>query len=143
MSMRRAQGVLSRVSQGQLKGPYSRHLDEESYADSIRQNIERMLNVRQGSLAHMPDFGLPDFNDLIFEFPDALLQLVRAVESYLLTYEHRLTNVEVGFDHPNSDPLIVKLRIQAEFMVPGGGPRRLVFSTILTGSGQAYVPRPA
>lgn len=141
--MNSVQGLLSRVSEGRSRGPYSRHLDEDAYAASIQRNLERMLNVRQGSLAHMPDFGLPDFNDLVFEFPDALVQLVRSVERYLLTYEPRLQRVEVSFEHPSPDPLVIMLRIRAEFLIPGSGNRRLVFVTVLTGAGQAYIRREA
>lgn len=137
--MSRGQGLLVRIGEGLGRGLFSSHLDKAELAASIQHNLERMLNIRQGSLPHLPDFGLPDFNDLVFQFPDALVRLVRAVEQYLIRYEPRLERVEVSVQQPQPDPLTLGLRIRAQYRAPGADSCRMVFLTLLTGFGQADI----
>ena len=63
---------------------------------SILGNLTRLFNTRQGSLLHLPDYGLPDLSDVSRTMPtedlDALRQAIReAVERF----EPRLRRVRV------------------------------------------------
>ncbi len=62
---------------------------------SIRNNLKMLLNARRGSLAHMPDYGLPDISIIYREFPDSIEMLRRAIADSINLYEPRLTGVEV------------------------------------------------
>ena len=39
--------------------------DADKLATAVLSHLARLLNTRQGSAATQPDYGLPDFNDLV------------------------------------------------------------------------------
>ncbi|MDR6204737.1 type VI secretion system baseplate subunit TssE [Paraburkholderia graminis] len=68
---------------------------EEQTFFSVRDNIERILNSRRRSLAHLPDFGLDDLSEIYRHLPSSTHRLRNAIESTLLKYEPRLKAVEI------------------------------------------------
>ncbi|WP_175976128.1 type VI secretion system baseplate subunit TssE [Burkholderia sp. BCC1047] len=73
---------------------------------SVRDNIERILNSRRGSLTHLPDYGLDDLSGIYRHLPSSEHKLQRAVETALLAYEPRLKKVEIEIHPPEPDMLI-------------------------------------
>lgn len=67
---------------------------------SVRDNIERILNSRRGSLAHLPDFGLDDLSEIYRHLPSSTHRLRNAIELTLLKYEPRLKGVEIEVQTP-------------------------------------------
>lgn len=67
---------------------------------SVRDNIERILNSRRRSLAHLPDFGLDDLSEIYRHLPSSTHRLRSAIESTLLEYEPRLKAVEIEVHTP-------------------------------------------
>jgi len=68
---------------------------EEQTFLSVRDNIERILNSRRRSLAHLPDFGLDDLSEIYRHLPSSTFRLRNAIESTLLKYEPRLRAVDI------------------------------------------------
>jgi len=68
---------------------------EEQTFLSVRDNIERILNNRRRSLAHLPDFGLDDLSEIYRHLPSSTFRLRNAIESTLLKYEPRLRAVDI------------------------------------------------
>ena len=64
-------------------------------ARSIAGNLQRLLNARQGSVPHLPGYGLPDLATIHREAPDSFERLARAVKQAVETYEPRLQRVFV------------------------------------------------
>ncbi|MEE1924012.1 type VI secretion system baseplate subunit TssE [Pseudomonas sp. 148P] len=62
---------------------------------SVANHLARMLSTRAGSVQTLPDYGLPDFNDLRFSLHDALSQARSAIERFIEAYEPRLSQVRV------------------------------------------------
>lgn len=62
---------------------------------SVLDNLQRILNGRAGSLAHVPDYGLPDMAGLLHGVPAASHDMACALRATLLKYEPRLTAVHV------------------------------------------------
>jgi type VI secretion system protein len=63
--------------------------------DSIKAHLNRLLNARTGSLAHMPDYGLPDVTELYQDLPYSVVTLTKAIENVIAKYEPRLQNVKI------------------------------------------------
>lgn len=73
---------------------------------SVRDNIERILNSRRRSLAHLPDYGLDDLSEIYRHLPSSTHKLRNAIESTLLKYEPRLKAVEIQVHAPEPGMMI-------------------------------------
>ena len=49
--------------------------------ESIRLHLLRLLTARQGSVQALPDYGLPDLNDLTLSRAELILETCRAVKN--------------------------------------------------------------
>ncbi len=57
---------------------------------SVLDNMQRILNSRAGTLAHLPDYGLPDMTRILQGMPGTAHELMGALSAVLLRYEPRL-----------------------------------------------------
>lgn len=73
---------------------------------SVRDNIERILNSRRRSLAHLPDYGLDDLSEIYRHLPSSTHRLRDAIEATLLKYEPRLRAVEIEVSAPEPGMVI-------------------------------------
>lgn len=62
---------------------------------SVLDNMQRILNCRAGTLAHLPDYGLPDLTKILQGMPGAAHQLLQIFSGVLLKYEPRLKSINV------------------------------------------------
>ncbi|MGO4744338.1 type VI secretion system baseplate subunit TssE [Serratia quinivorans] len=62
---------------------------------SVLDNMQRILNCRAGTLAHLPDYGLPDMAKILQGMPGTAHQLMGVLSEALLKYEPRLKKVDV------------------------------------------------
>lgn len=62
---------------------------------SVLDNMQRILNCRAGTLAHLPDYGLPDMTKILQGMPGTAHQLMGTLSAVLLNYEPRLKKIEV------------------------------------------------
>ncbi|EOG5485039.1 type VI secretion system baseplate subunit TssE [Enterobacter hormaechei] len=62
---------------------------------SVLDNMQRILNCRAGTLAHLPDFGLPDMTKILQGMPGTAHQLITTLSAILLKYEPRLSRINV------------------------------------------------
>lgn len=68
---------------------------EECVVDSVAAHLAKMLSTRAGSVQTLPDYGLPDLNDMRFSLHDSLTHARKAIETFIALYEPRLKGVEV------------------------------------------------
>lgn len=68
---------------------------------SIRRNLENVLNTRSGSCYGSPDLGIPDLNDDALVSSDFRKEIGRGIRSCILRYEPRLVYVTVGTAMPD------------------------------------------
>ncbi|VEA64710.1 type VI secretion system lysozyme-like protein [Serratia plymuthica] len=82
---------------GNFTGDLDLHrLSEENQVIlSVLDNMQRILNCRAGTLAHLPDYGLPDMTKILQGMPGTAHQLMGTLSDVLLKYEPRLKNVNV------------------------------------------------
>ncbi|MCS2171800.1 type VI secretion system baseplate subunit TssE [Scandinavium sp. TWS1a] len=62
---------------------------------SVLDNMQRILNCRAGTLAHIPDYGLPDMTTILQGLPGTAHQLMNTLSAVLLKYEPRLNSINV------------------------------------------------
>lgn len=84
-----------------LFGNVSGGLDLEQVSEqnqlilSVLDNMQRILNTRAGTLAHLPDYGMPDMTKILQGMPGTAHQLMGTLSAVLLKYEPRLKKIEV------------------------------------------------
>ncbi|MEX9251390.1 type VI secretion system baseplate subunit TssE [Pseudenterobacter timonensis] len=72
------------------------HVSEENQVIlSVLDNMQRILNCRAGTLAHLPDYGLPDMTKILQGMPGSAHQLISTLSAVLLKYEPRLSKITV------------------------------------------------
>ncbi len=62
---------------------------------SVMDNMQRIINCRAGTLAHLPDYGLPDLSLIHQGMVAGIHGLMRQIEETLLRYEPRLSQIQV------------------------------------------------
>ncbi|MDY6943380.1 MAG: type VI secretion system baseplate subunit TssE [Pseudomonadota bacterium] len=129
-------GLLERLATGSAGSERSLDLDAEKTARSVALHLNDLLNTRQGSVAALPEYGLPDFNDLVFLFPNAIARISRSIRESIERFEPRLEAVRVEHCADPSDPLRLKFTIRAQL---AGCHDPVVFSTVLDGSGHVVI----
>ncbi len=76
--------------------PLQQVSEENQVILSVLDNMQRILNCRAGTLAHLPDYGLPDMTKILQGMPGTAHQLINALASVLLKYEPRLKSINVA-----------------------------------------------
>ncbi|WP_311968389.1 type VI secretion system baseplate subunit TssE [Pseudomonas baltica] len=105
---------------------------------SVAAHLAKMLSTRAGSVQTLPDYGLPDLNDMRLSLHDSLTRARSAIEKFIERYEPRLSKVHVISLPRDQDPL--KLTFAIEGLLEVQGIRRQVsFSAKLDGSGKVKV----
>ncbi|MBP5100520.1 type VI secretion system baseplate subunit TssE [Pseudomonas protegens] len=134
--MRRYGSLFERLSgeAGQRVG-WSR---EVAAMASVAAHLAKMLSTRAGSVQTLSDYGLPDLNDMRLSLHDSLSQARRAIESFIETYEPRLSNVRVVSLPRDHDQLKLAFSIEGLLEVEGVK-RQVSFAARLDGSGQVKV----
>lgn len=69
--------------------------EEARVISSVLDNMQRILNCRAGTLAHLPDYGLPDMTRILQGMPGTAHQLMTTLSEVLLKYEPRLNQIRV------------------------------------------------
>ena len=94
-------------------GSYRLQTDIYRVTESVLNYLRKMLNVRQGSVATLPDFGMPDLNDLFAQYPDPVMVLKRTIKDLIENYEPRLKQVVVRYVLDEDNPLSLRFDITA------------------------------
>lgn len=105
---------------------------------SVAAHLAKMLSTRAGSVQTLPDYGLPDLNDMRLSLHDSLQQARIAIERFIEAYEPRLRQVRVISLPRSHDPLSLSFAIEGLLQVEGIK-RHVSFSASLDGSGQVKV----
>jgi type VI secretion system protein len=73
---------------------------------SVQDNIQRILNSRRGSLAHLPDYGLGDLSRIYRHLPASAHTLKREIEATLLRHEPRLKAIDLTIEETEPGMLL-------------------------------------
>ena len=92
------------------RGEEGARMDED---ESIRLHLLRLLTTRQGAVQSLPDYGLPDLNDLTLSRAELIAQTCAGIEECVRQYEPRLSEVEVTPALDEEMPFTMGIHIQA------------------------------
>ncbi|WP_313653781.1 type VI secretion system baseplate subunit TssE [Pantoea sp.] len=70
-------------------------IEENQLILSVLDNMQHILNCRAGTLAHLPDYGLPDMTRVLQGMPGTAHELMGILSAVLLKYEPRLQKITV------------------------------------------------
>lgn len=85
-------------------------MDED---ESIRLHLLRMLTTRQGAVQALPDYGLPDLNDLSLSRAEVVRQCCLAIEKCIAKFEPRLRGATVAHVSIDEGQFNMGFRIEA------------------------------
>lgn len=85
--------ILQRMRSGALHSDISPEDESTVIRGSIVEHLQKLLNVRHGSVLICPEYGLPDFNDITHSHMNAVLQISQAIRKCIEEYEPRLRDV--------------------------------------------------
>jgi type VI secretion system protein len=126
-------GLLSRLDATGLRA--TRALNED---DSVIEHLRVLLNARRGASPSCPEFGIPDFSDLVHQFPGAIQTLQRAIRETITTFEPRLRQITVRHV-PSEDPLTLRFEITAHSVSARGARGAFRFNTQMSPGGRMNV----
>jgi type VI secretion system protein len=113
-------------------------VDAGKVSQSVARHLAAMLNVRQGSVMTLPDYGMPDVNGLLSQFPSALNGMRRAIKASIEKYEPRLRSVTVQHVPIDDDPLDVRFKVAARMLV-GDAEEPATFEVLIGDFGRVRV----
>ena len=135
MAMERT--LLERIDNPE-QGGYRLTADPHRTIESVLTHLRKMLNVRQGSVSTLPEYGIPDLNSLLMQYPDAVQALRRIIRDSLEKYEPRLRRVNVRYLPNEENPLLLRFEIKAHLaMDDQDSPIR--FETVVGDNGKVQV----
>ncbi|HHM04780.1 MAG TPA: type VI secretion system baseplate subunit TssE [Gammaproteobacteria bacterium] len=128
--------LLERIASGESHASLTP--DASRARQSVVHHLRNMLNTRQGSAAALPDYGLPDFNDVVSRLPDGLSEYRNAIRLTIERFEPRLKRVQVVHVPDADDPLRLKFEISA-LLALGDRHVRVSLHTAFDDAGQVSV----
>lgn len=101
---------------GNFTGGFDLHQvsEENQVILSVLDNMQSILNCRAGTLAHLPDYGLPDLTKILQGMPGTAHQLITTLSEVLLKYEPRLKRIDVVMLEEQTIPGELRYAIDAE-----------------------------
>ena len=98
--------------------------DDQKIRKSIVENLKRVLQTRQGSVVHRPDFGMPDFMQIYINSGGSINPLKEQIHKVIMKYEPRIEKVTVtktSFDEKKIANLVYKAKKQGKIKSAGKG----------------------
>ncbi|MBU2546850.1 MAG: type VI secretion system baseplate subunit TssE [Proteobacteria bacterium] len=113
-------------------------VDYSALVDSVLDNLRHMLNTRQGGVPVQPDYGIPEFGNVVYSMPEGLGEFQQAIKATIEKYEPRLRHVRVKFQENEDDLQYICFEITARLAVEEED-AVLRFRTLVDSSGQVNV----
>jgi type VI secretion system protein len=85
--------------------------EDQKLRTSIIENLRMVLSTRQGSVQHLPDFGMPDILQLYFNSGNSVEPIKKEIRNVILKYEPRIEDVKVHKAEFDPELMRISLRI--------------------------------
>ena len=108
--------LFERLVEPDRAGSRRRKIDVHQLTESVIIHLRKMMNCRHGCTLIQPDYGIPDLNEFIFDFPETLGSMRKAVQQAVEKYEPRLRAVRVKYVENPDNPLDIHLEITAQLL---------------------------
>jgi type VI secretion system protein len=130
--------LLERIDHPEVESIRQLTPDTDELSRSILRNLQNMFNTRQGSVLTVAEYGSPDFNDLVDQFPDAIMEIRKSILYNVKEYEPRLKNIRVRHIPDEDNPLDLKFEISGQLNL-GKSRTSVAFTTIMGDSGRIKI----
>lgn len=134
--MMRDTSLLERIATGRRTTRLD--VDRAAITDSVLRHLERLFNVRYGSVSTNINYGLPDIAGLCHELPDPRAVYQDAIKDAITFFEPRLRNPVVVAEPFGDEVLKLRFRISAN-LVSAGAQWEVSFRTRLDAEGRFLV----
>lgn len=111
--------LFERLADPEPPGARRLELNMDRLKRSVLRHLQHMLNSRHGHAPAQPDYGIPDLNEFMFEFPDSITPMRVAIERSIEKYEPRLKDVRATWVTDENDPLNIRFEVTARLSVEG------------------------
>lgn len=88
-------------------------IDWQTSLKQVKQHLHVLLNTRQSCYPYLPEYGLPDMQQIFQAWPKTLSCLVTAVQVTVSRYEPRLQSLQVTPLLSDQDEVVVSLQLSA------------------------------
>jgi type VI secretion system protein len=88
--------------------------EEQKLRSSVIENLRMVLSTRQGSVQHLPDFGMPDILQLYFNSNNSIDPIKKEIKNVILKYEPRIGEVEVHKTDFDQESMKITLKVIAK-----------------------------
>lgn len=122
---------------GPVPGAGGRSAAPRWVGDPVRDHLALLLNSRQGSVANLPDYGLPDMSSFFSEYPTSLSDLRGLIEKLLRKYEPRLLDPVVRLVESDATEFRASFLILGDIETAPDERSRVQYRTTISGSGHA------
>lgn len=112
--------LLERLTNPDPTGSRRLDLDMGRVKRSILNHLQQMFNTRHGHAPAQPDYGIPDLNTFMFEFPESIAPMRQAIERSIEKYEPRLKHVKAVWVRDEENPLNIRFEISARLAMDKG-----------------------
>ena len=137
---RRVQGgtLLERLADREADARRTGRIDLPRIVDSVLRNLGQILNTRRGAALTSPDYGLPEFSEIIHALPDVVAELQRDIKACIEHYEPRLKDVVVTYAPAEDDVLMLRFDVRGR-LVLSGQRQQVWFETTIDSAGKTEV----
>ncbi len=87
--------------------------EDQKLRYSIIENLRLVLATRQGSVLHLPDFGMPDILQLYFDSGNSIEPIKKVIRDVILKYEPRIGEVQIQNSDFDQENMRISLKIVA------------------------------
>ncbi|HVO74588.1 MAG TPA: type VI secretion system baseplate subunit TssE [Ignavibacteriaceae bacterium] len=94
-------------------GQFDNLSEEQKLRNSIIENLRMVLSTRQGSVQHLPDFGMPDILQLYFDSGNSIDPVKKEIKNVIMKYEPRIGDVQVQKSDFDQESMRITLKIVA------------------------------
>ena len=90
---------------------YDQLTEDQKLRSSIIENLRMVLSTRQGSVQHLPNFGMPDILQLYFDSGNTIDPVRKVIRQVILKYEPRIGDVEIQKSDFDKESMRITLKI--------------------------------
>lgn len=112
-----------------------KYFDNLTLYKSIKNHLILLFNSRQGSLQHLPNYGLPDLHKIYQDLPHSLHIFTRHLKEVIEKYEPRLTHIKVNYKSIQQHICVIYFEISAQVICG----KSLCFDTYLMPNGKVVI----
>jgi type VI secretion system protein len=134
----REERLLERLRNWEKNPKRRERADVSRISDSILWHLQRILNTRQGNVLIAEDYGIPDFTEFLFSYPDSVREMEKSIRLTIQKYEPRLTGVRVNFIPQEEDILSLRFQIAARLATTEKR-NPVLFETIVDADGKVSI----